>query len=237
MPNTFFQFKSFTIHQEQCAMKVTTDASLFGAWIAHQVSDATRLLDVGAGTGLLSLMVAQACKGEIDALEIEASCFKQLSENISASQWSDRIHPQHQDFKTFETEQHYDCIFSNPPFHQDQLATGNKATDLARHEAGLTLESLISKCSSISTSNGKLFLLIPFYRTAEVIAIAKKQGWHEFTRSCVSQSPKHGYFRTMIGFQLHESKAIQESALSIKVEDDAYSPEFMQLLQSYYLAF
>ena len=123
MPNNYFQFKQFTIYQHQCAMKVTTDGCLFGAWVAEQVAANKQtypgnntLLDIGTGTGLLSLMLAQKTDCMIDAIEMEENAFQQALSNAAQSPWNSRIKITQADARTFSAEKKYDCIISNPPF-------------------------------------------------------------------------------------------------------------------------
>lgn len=237
MPNTFFSFKSFTVHQDRCAMKVTTDGALFGAWVASRTQSAEQLLDVGAGTGILSLMIAQSGSGTIDAIEVESTCHQQLCDNIVSSEWSDRIHPIHADFNSFEPQKKYDCVVSNPPFHRDQLSSTNPSTNLARHDTGLTIQELLKKSSTLVTPTGRLFVLIPYYRTEEIIACARQLNWQLASSVFVQQTPKHVYFRTFLEFEMQKTTEVLSSSILIKDEKDAYSPEFMALLCPYYLAF
>ena len=118
MSNNYFQFKQFTIHQDKCAMKVCTDACLFGAFVANEIQDKTinHILDIGAGTGLLSLMLAQKSNAAIDAVEIDKSTYEQAEENISQSSWKEKITVYNSGIADFYSNYKYDLIISNPPF-------------------------------------------------------------------------------------------------------------------------
>src|SRR6185369_1848613 len=121
MSNSYFQFKQFTIHQDRCAMKVTTDACLFGAWVAEKVksqkSKIKNLLDIGTGTGLLSLMYSQKNSNcTIDAIEINEEAYEQAKENVAASPFAEQVHVMKGDVRTFLLDKKYDLIISNPPF-------------------------------------------------------------------------------------------------------------------------
>ncbi|HEX6333160.1 MAG TPA: methyltransferase, partial [Flavisolibacter sp.] len=120
MANPYFQFKQFTIYHDRTAMKVTTDACLFGAWAAQEISqmpNIATMLDVGTGTGLLSMMVAQQKALETDAIEIDPDAAAQASENIKASPWATRIHVIQQDVNDLQPGRAYDVVISNPPFY------------------------------------------------------------------------------------------------------------------------
>ena len=215
-------------------MKVTTDASLFGAWVAANMDNPQNILDIGAGTGLLALMLAQASNARIHAVEIEKECFGQLQENIAASIFNQRIEAHHQDIKTFQTANDFDTIISNPPFHQDQLKSGQLNTDLARHEAGLTLQDLFTASNALIHENGTMYVLLPFYRKDECISIADKNGWKALKTAVVRHSTKHEPFRVM--FQLGRiAENPEEQEIIIHNHDGSYTEKFMQLLRPYYL--
>src|SRR5215213_7485932 len=110
MPNSFFKFKQFTVHHDRCAMKVTTDACVFGAWSAEEIRhlDPKQILDIGVGSGLLSLMIAQKNEAAIDAVEIDKEAAEQARENIQASPWKDHIHVTNENVLHLDTEKKYD---------------------------------------------------------------------------------------------------------------------------------
>ena len=158
MANNYFQFKQFIIHQDRCAMKVTTDSCLFGAWVAAAVrsqdpiaigSGVRSLLDIGAGTGLLSLMIAQKNNISIDAIEIDKDAFLQASENIAASPWSERIKISHADIKYFNPlPAKYDIIVSNPPFYENEWQSESLQRNTAHHSSELLLTDLLDIISA-----------------------------------------------------------------------------------------
>ena len=124
MANPYFSFKQFTVRHDRCAMKVTTDSCLFGAWMARelqQLSGIQDIWDIGTGSGLLSLMVAQKNNVVIDAIEIDPAAAAQASENSSASPWSENIRIIHEDVRTADPGKKYDVIISNPPFYEREL--------------------------------------------------------------------------------------------------------------------
>ena len=130
MPNDYFKFKQFTIHQDKCAMKVGTDGVLLGAWA--ECANAKGILDIGTGTGLIALMIAQRSNAKIDAVEIDETASKQAKENIKKSLWNDRIEILNISFQDFSksTNEKYDLIVSNPPYFQNSLyAPDEKRTD------------------------------------------------------------------------------------------------------------
>lgn len=220
-------------------MKVTTDACLFGAWVATEVhkltSSQVHLLDIGTGTGLLSLMMAQKTEGQIEAVEIDAAAAEQASENVAASPWSKRIQVLQQDVLQWQTARQYDCIFSNPPFYQNEIKSAKDQKNIAHHDEGLTLAELLPFIKNHLTEEGRFFLLLPAKREKEAEALLKSNGLFLQQKVSVQQTLKHQPFRLMIQGRRKKVAAVTEQAIHIKNEADAYTPEFISLLQDYYL--
>jgi tRNA1Val (adenine37-N6)-methyltransferase len=235
MGNSYFQFKKFRIEQSNCAMKVTTDASLFGAWVANQSRSSKQTLDIGGGTGLLSLMLAQKNETNIDIIEIEKNCFEQMKQNIENSSWKDRIKCVLNDIIQFNPTVQYDIILSNPPFHEGQLKSDHSSVNLARHGDELTLEVLFNKVTEMITEDGIFYLLVPAYRDKETTSIALKYGMYLKNKVFVKQSLRHDPFRIMYAFSKtkYSEKEIEE--IIIKDKNDRYTDAFIGYLKDYYL--
>ena len=234
MANSFFKFKSFTIEQKSCAMKVTTDACVFGAWVASLLPDCKQILDIGGGTGLLSLMLAQKNNAAITSIEIEVDCFHQLQENIQQSIFSDRIKAVHGNILEYNTDLKFDAIVTNPPFHEQQLKSGNKSINQARHEDSLLLPDLFKKVAELIKENGSFFVLLPSYRNDESMLLAKKFGFHPKQITKVHQSHNHKAFRMMYWFE-RKYENTNEDQLTITNSDGSYTEAFTALLKEYYL--
>ena len=159
-----FQFKQFSIQQDRCAMKIGTDGVLLGAWcpVGHHPFS---ILDVGAGTGVIALMLAQRSSAEqIDAIEIEEEAYEQCVDNFENSPWGDRLFCFHAGLDEFmdEPEDEYDLIVSNPPFYTDDYKSEDAARDLARFVDALPFEDLIEAASLLLSEKGVLAVIIPF---------------------------------------------------------------------------
>lgn len=241
MANTWFRFKQFTVEQDHCAMKVTTDACLFGAWVAGELQKAgTRdgdILDVGAGTGLLSLMLAQAGNFTIDAIEKDPAAAAQAAANCGASPWPGRIHVTCGDALTHRFEKNYDVVICNPPFYQNELKSGNDRKNMAHHDAGLTLEELLPVLKNCLRPGGHYFLLLPFKRKEEIKTLVEKAGLGMEMICLVRQSVKHDYFRLMLSGTAgpRNDEMIRFDEISITDEQQGYTSRFRQLLGEYYL--
>ena len=242
MPNSYFQFKQFTIHQDRCAMKVTTDACLFGGWVVREIenrkSEVGKLLDIGVGTGLLSLMITQ--KNDrliIDAIEIDREAAEQVKENINASQWKERINIINSDVRSFQFENKYDIIISNPPFYEKELRSATESRNLAHHSDELKLSELLSIIKNILTADGSFFILLPYKRNEEIRKLFKKQELHIEKILFVRQSVKHDYFRIMLKGNSHQQKNEETDFEEVSIWDEKqqYTKEFVDLLKDYYL--
>src|ERR1044071_239510 len=143
MPNPYFQFKQFTIQQDQCAMKVCTDACILGAWFAAKIPEYSTVLDVGSGTGLLMMMLAQKTRSEIYGIEIDLPSYKQLKENISQNKWKERLKVFPGDARTYAFPVKYDFIITNPPFFENDLPAETEREQVAKHSKQLTLDEVI----------------------------------------------------------------------------------------------
>jgi tRNA1Val (adenine37-N6)-methyltransferase len=237
MSNSYFRFKEFTVYQERCAMKVTTDACLFGAWCATilQKNDTVKsVLDIGTGTGLLSLFIAQKNDVHIDAVEIEAAAAEQAKENCAASPWAKRLTVLHEDILQFTNGMQYDCVVSNPPFYENELKSGKQAKDLAHHSQSLTIPEVVAFVKTSLTATGVFFLLLPYKRLNEVEQLIRQQDLFIVSKVIVKQSPGHQPFRAMLMGSKENSVPV-ESAISIRNEAGEYSNEFISLLKDYYL--
>lgn len=237
MSNSFFRFKTFTIHQDHCAMKVCTDACLFGAWVAdhctRQLHPPESVLDIGAGTGLLSLMMAQKLtNARIDTVELEEACAFQAAENVDASPWSGRIQILQGDIRSIHLGKKYDYILSNPPFYANDLKSPSITRNLALHSEALQLPDLFTKAVSLLAPHGKLALLLPAVRESETLSIATThQLWPENIIS-VQPSTTHAPFRVIFVFG-REKREPNKTTICIR-EATNYSKAFQLLLSDYY---
>ena len=248
MANSYFQFRQFTIHQDKCAMKVTTDACLFGAWVAEEVRSQKSevgsqhtcpgVLDIGTGTGLLSLMIAQKNQDAlILGVEVDKDAEKQANENVNDSPWKDRIEVLEGDVKHYNFPEKFDLIISNPPFYEKEIRSSSNRKNIAHHSENLTLNELLNIIRNYLTPNGSFFLLLPFKRNEEIKRLFRDHQLHIVEMTFVRQSVNHDFFRIMVKGK-NSVKGNEETAfneMSIWDEKQQYTAEFIRLLKDYYL--
>ncbi len=241
MANSYFKFKQFTIHQDKCAMKVCTDACLFGALVAgcktclSTDKQFVNCLEIGTGTGLLSLMIAQKNNAlKIDAVEIDAVAAGQASENVAASPWAENIKVFNEDILRFSYEKKYDCIISNPPFFEDDLRSADKAKNNAKHNTSLNLLQLLQVVESYLSADGFFAVLLPYHRVGYFIEESEKAGLHLSKQILVKQTIKHKFFRGILFFSRKKTPP-QLMEIIIKDAEHNYTPEFADTLKDYYL--
>lgn len=220
-------------------MKVTTDSCLFGAWVANKIAEKKnirKIIDIGTGTGLLSLMIIQQNPfPDIDAIEINADAAAQAKENILNSPWPERIRVIYGDVKQFAGHG-YDVVISNPPFYENELRSPDKKKNLAHHGDELTLDELLSQTKSILAPGGYFYFLLPFKREIELKSLFQEHQCTITDLTLVKQSVTHGYFRIMIeGTFTNEATETEISEIEIKDKDNTYTAEFTSLLKDYYL--
>jgi tRNA1Val (adenine37-N6)-methyltransferase len=240
MSNHFFQFKQFKIEQEHCAMKVCTDACLFGAWVVdyllqRQNPNAIKILDIGTGTGLLSLMTAQEINCKIDAIEIDQAAASQAEENFTASSFASKIHLYETDIKTWKSQNTYDFILSNPPFYEKDLTSPDAKRNLALHSTTLNVSELIKIIDQKLQQDGIAAILLPYHRKEEMIQLALNRKFFLQASADIKQSSKHSFFRTFLLFSRKKETPLSEEII---IQDNrVYSDRFIALLKNYYLAF
>src|SRR5580704_7658596 len=161
MSNLFFKFKEFTIHQDQCAMKVCTDSCILGAWFAGKIPSYSLVLDMGSGTGLLMLMLAQKSNAEFHGIELNLPTYKQLKENICGCKWEKRITVFAGDLRSWAFSEKYDFIITNPPFFEGDLEAATDEKNSAKHAKDLTLEELIIAIDKNLKPEGSFGILLP----------------------------------------------------------------------------
>jgi len=241
-----FQFKKFTINQDRCAMKVGTDGVLLGAWCPID-NNPFSILDIGAGTGILSLILAQRSNAEhpslqgelaqqIDAIEIDENAFEQCVENFESSPWGDRLFCFHAGLDEFmeEPEDEYDLIISNPPFYTEDYKTENEQRDLARFSDALPFKDLVEAVNLLLSENGIFAVIIPFKEEEKFIALAKDFELHPFKITRVKGTPTTEIKRSLLAFSKTQKQTLIDE-LIIETARHQYTEEYIDLTKDFYL--
>ena len=169
MPNHYFQFKQFTVWHDKCAMKVGTDGVLIGTWATVFPEDKNSVIDIGTGTGLIAMIIAQRNGNAIiDAIDIDENACEQAIDNINKSPFKDRINVIHKPFTDYSTEKKYDLIISNPPFFKNSLKCPDEKRSMARHNDSLPLKLLIEHAITMLSENGRIALILPVQLSEEL---------------------------------------------------------------------
>lgn len=235
MSNHYFQFKQFTIHQDKCAMKVSTDACIQGAWtpIADDVVD---VLDIGTGTGLLSLMLAQRNSNiQIDAIELDTDAAQQASENVNASLWADRINVIQGDVTQHAFTKQYDMIVCNPPFFNNSLLGDDVQRNSVRHTISLSYDALLAVLQNVLKPLGYAAILLPTAEHDVWQNLLSKNGWVITKLLQVHPKETGGYNRVISLCSKQPMAETEIEKLQIYKQGGGYTEAFTQLLQPFYL--
>jgi len=231
MGTSTFQFKQFTIRQDRCAMKVGTDAVLLGAWV--RTATASRVLDVGTGTGLVALMLAQRSTATIDALEIDADAAQQARENVLDSPWNNRVRIVAADARTW-SEAPYDLIVSNPPFFRQSLKAPSPNRSLARHDDTLTWEQLVDLAGRQLTSDGRFALILPIESEGVFEALCWQRGLYLLRQCAVSTRMGAPPKRLLMEFSRNQG-LVEYSTLTLHTVNLQRTEAFSILTADFYL--
>lgn len=236
MANNYFQFKEFIIYQDKCAMKVGTDGVLLGAWA--DCNYATQVLDIGTGTGLIALMLAQRSKANIDAVEIDESAFNQAVGNVKESKWNKRISIYHSSFKDYvkSCQKIYDLIVSNPPYFTNSLHTPDYKRTLARHNTSLPFSELFYGVSKIM-KKGKFCLIIPIDAFSEIKTLASQTNFYLNKLLWIRPNARKGVKRVLLEFSKSKSETKEETIVIEKDRRHEYSNDYIYLTKDFYLDF
>jgi tRNA1Val (adenine37-N6)-methyltransferase len=237
MGNSYFRFKQFMVHQDACGMKISTDAVLLGALASHQVAE--RVLDIGTGTGVVALMMAQRFPySAIQGMEIDNDAFLQASDNVAISPWKDRITLFQQSFQEYATmnQEGFDLIVSNPPYFPDHIKSQNHQRNLALHNDALPFPELVNGAVSLLAPKGLLWVILPERQMQDLEKLATHQGLFPYTRIAVRNHPSAPVFRVVQAFSYVKQEPT-ENTLTIRDQESNYSMGYKKLLRDFMLNF
>ncbi|MEI6754151.1 MAG: tRNA1(Val) (adenine(37)-N6)-methyltransferase [Paludibacter sp.] len=234
MPNPYFSFKQFTVFQGRCAMKVGIDGVLLGAWTS--VEGCKNILDVGTGTGLIALMLAQRTEALIIGIDIEKDAVDQAIENVKNSPWKEQINILEQSFQDYAntSNERFDLIISNPPYFVNSLKAPTENRSTARHTDSLSHRELIENAMKILSPIGRISLILPLNEGIECIRIAKSL--RLFCSKRVNVYPKRNgeIKRLLLEFKTAQAET-EVTPLIIEESRHQYSAEFTEIAKDYYL--
>ncbi len=231
-----FKFKQFEVNQDQCAMKIGTDSVLLGAWTSIK-NNPLSIVDIGAGTGILALILAQRCNAEIiDAIEIDANAYEQCVTNFEQSPWADRLFCYHAALNEFvaEIDQKYDLIICNPPFYTENYKTTNKQRDLARFTDAMPFNHLLLGVSKLLQPNGIFSVVIPYKEEINFLTLAKKNGLFANQILHVKGNSLSPIKRSLITFSFKEKTPFVKT-LIIEKSRHNYTIDYINLTKDFYL--
>ena len=237
MPTPDFRFKQFTIRHDRSSMKVGTDGVLLGAWagMGWDIRDG-KYLDVGTGTGLIALMLAQRFPtASIEGIDIDDASLEQAKENIEKSVFGTRITLQKQDFSDINSfSNKYNLIVSNPPFYTEDTLSGNKTRDMARHASFLPFETLVENAAKLLTENGHFSVIIPYQSAPDFISLCAINRLYLTRRTDVRSSLRKPFKRTLLEFG-KTILPVDATTLTLHDEHGQRTPDYTQLTAPFYL--
>jgi tRNA1Val (adenine37-N6)-methyltransferase len=237
MSSQEFVFKQFTILQDKCAMKVGTDAVLLGSWVT--TSGAKTILDIGTGTGIIALMLAQKSDAVVDAIDIDNNAYLQAIQNISNCKWKNRIHVHHTSIQQFAAIQNhkYDLIVSNPPYFVDSSKAIEESRTNARHTDQLPFDDLLNGVLNLLNTEGKFYVILPTKESQGFREMAEKQNLFLTKLTRVITRTDKPEKRLLMKFEFIKKEVIEDSIVIENEGRHCYTDEYIELTKDYYLGF
>lgn len=236
MASDYFNFKQFTIRQDISAFKVGTDGVLLGASV--DLSGVERVLEIGTGTGLIAIMLAQRGNAEIYAIEPDDESYKQASENVSRCSWSDRIKILHSDLQNFEPgELKYDLIVTNPPYFTDSIRNNNPRRSASRHNDSLSSADILKAASDLLVTDGRLQLIMPYTEGNVFIAEAREFGFFCNSILKIKPLPTSQVRRLILTLSRIREKPVERFLTIEHGKRHDYTEEYIRLTREFYLKF
>jgi len=236
--NDYFQFKRFRINQDRSTFKVGTDSVLLGAWV--DIGRVKKILDIGTGTGLIALMVAQRSDAEIHAVEIDEVSVLQAGENISNSPWTDRIRLFHASFQDFVSDipDKYDLVVINPPYFIDSYESPDPARSLSRHHVSLSLHELLKGIGEILDKSGIFALVLPVSEGEKLLRMVNYYGLYLKRKTDILPVAGKEVFRYLMEFTNEKEVKVQQSELIIQDRTSReFTKEYKDITKDFYLNF
>jgi len=235
MPNAFFRFKQFTIHQDQCAMKVGTDGVLLGAW-AGKNSKPSHILDVGTGTGLIALMLAQRFPdAHITALEIEDKAAVQARQNIKESPFHHRVNIEQVDFFNWQAPHRYDLVVCNPPFYTHAHPAASLEREMARHGGSFNLATFFQHTKKVLAPGGLVAIILPTDVSKGVLS--NTNDWNISRQCSVHPTPEKPAHRQITELSLLPGNVEHDTLIIEDLGRHQYHPDYVNLTREFYLKF
>ena len=236
MSNNYFSFKRFTIYQDKSAFKVGTDGVLLGAYA--DITGVRRILDIGTGTGLLSLMLAQRCDARITAIEPDYGSFLQTCENVNHCDWHDRINVEYTNLQNFTPKNgKFDLLVTNPPYFSDSLKSPDPRKSNARHNDSLTAVAILEGVMNLMDNDGRLQLILPYVEGNVFIAEAGKYGLYCNDILKIKPLPNAEIRRLILTFSRYQKKPVERFLTIERGKRHEFTEVYKNLTKNFYLKF
>jgi tRNA1Val (adenine37-N6)-methyltransferase len=232
-----FRFKQFQILDNKCAMKVGVDAVLLGAWT--DVSDAKSILDIGTGSGVIALMLAQRSEAFIHGIEIDIDAAKQAEENVRHSPWSDRVKTEHisvQDFASSD-DLRFDLLVCNPPYFNNSLLSPSSGRNQARHTGELSFNDLADAFSKLTAPGGKCCVILPLPESSLFESVMRHRDFAPSRKLLIYPKPGKPANRILMQFEFGSIEQAEEESIYIRSDENSYTDAYKELTKDFYLAF